>query len=303
MSKLIFNVIDWNDYDIEIDDDEDEMEDFPYDSFYTMEAYGRTEDDKSVYLRIHNFTPYFFVEVSKKWGDYQLKRFVNYLQGRNYKYKDSIVEYQLKKKYKLYGFTAGKEFKFVMLVFNSMKAMRSYQYLLKWKHRIPGVTNAPKEYKLYESNIPPLLRFMHIKNINSSGWISVKKKKYKKLPSREYNTDIAIETSWSNIKSVESDAIAPLRILSFDIECTSGDGSFPQPSRDCDKIIQIGSTFSRNGEENCYYKHIVTLGSCDDIDDVDVESYDNEKDVLLSWQRIIEEKDPDIITGYNISIF
>ena len=31
--------------------------------------------------------------------------------------------------------------------------------------------------KLYEANIPPLLRFFHIKDISPSGWIAIPKKK------------------------------------------------------------------------------------------------------------------------------
>ncbi|MCJ7636747.1 MAG: hypothetical protein MUO21_04590, partial [Nitrososphaeraceae archaeon] len=84
------------------------------------------------------------------------------------------------------------------------------------------------------------------------------------------------------------------------IECTSGDGSFPQPNRDEDKVIQIGTTFSRYGESECFYKHIVTLGSCDPIEGADVESYDNEVAVLLAWTKLIQRMNPDIITGYNI---
>ena len=39
------------------------------------------------------------------------------------------------------------------------------------------------------------------------------------------------------------------------------------------------------------------------LDDVEVESYDTEKEGLLAWQRFVLRSDSDIITGYNINGF
>jgi DNA polymerase elongation subunit (family B) len=72
------------------------------------------------------------------------------------------------------------------------------------------------------------------------------------------------------------------------------------PEIEGDKVIQIGTAVQIYGEKSCFLKHIITLGSCDPIDGVVVESYDNERDVLLAWTRFIQVLDPDFITGYNI---
>ena len=293
---ITFNTIDWNDYDLLKEEQENDPDEF----YYYIETYGRTKDDKSVYLKITNFTPYFYVEIPKHWEGRHLEMFVEELKKKVWpeKFRFSLINYEIRRRNKLYGFRAGKKYKFAMLVFNSLDGMRRFQYALYKDISIRGLAKK-KKYKVYETNIPPLLRFLHIRDINASGWISVKK--FNKLPSKRYNTDYAIETEWTNVKSViENNSMSSIKILSFDIECTSGDGSFPQAYRDCDKIIQIGSTFSRNGDESCYYKHIVTLGSCDDIDGVDVEAYETEQEVLLAWQKLIIREDPDIITGYNI---
>ena len=76
------------------------------------------------------------------------------------------------------------------------------------------------------------------------------------------------------------------------------DNAFPEVAGD--KVVQIGTTIQRFGESGCYLKHMITLGGCTDIEGVEVESYDNEEDVLLAWARFIQELDPDVITGYNI---
>ena len=297
-SDLIFNVIDWKDKD---DFEDEDSESNMFTSSYVIEAFGRTEEGKSVCLKISGYTPYFFVEIPKDWKDASIKRFIDYVKTKVYgKHVNNLIAYDVVKKHKLYGFTAGKKFKFLRLVFSTNESMRKYSWIFMSKHKIPGIAPNFTEFKLYESNIPPMLRFMHIKNLNSCGWIKVKKDKYIKGSKREFNSDIVAEAEWDDIENYDNTSISKLRILSYDIECTSGDGSFPQANRDTDKIIQIGSTFSYNGEEDCYFKHIITLGSCDEIEGAEVESYDTEEEVLLAWQKLVIRMDPDIITGYNI---
>jgi DNA polymerase elongation subunit (family B) len=67
-----------------------------------------------------------------------------------------------------------------------------------------------------------------------------------------------------------------------------------------DGIIQIGTTLHRYGERECFMKHILTLGSCDHIEGVEVDQCETEEELLLKWQQLIIEINPDIITGYNI---
>ena len=294
---ITFNVVDWND----LDDYDEEDETNNFDSFYNIEAYGRTEEGKSVYLKITDFTPYFFVEIPRSWKKIHAHKFVNFIKTKTYgKYQNALIEFDIVKKHRLYGFTAGKRFKFIRLIFNTYEAMKKYRWIFNSKHRIPGLDSSFREYKAYETGFPPLLRFMHIQNIDASGWITVPKDKYTKLSKRGYNADIALEAKWTDVIGIEKQSISKIKIASYDLECTSGDGSFPQATRDTDKIIQIGTTFSYNGDEECYFKHIITLGSCSDIDGAVVESYDTEEDVILAWQKLINKEDPDIITGWNI---
>ncbi len=75
------------------------------------------------------------------------------------------------------------------------------------------------------------------------------------------------------------------------------------PQLEGDKVTFIGSTFLNNGKKETYKNHIIVLNSCSKMDNVDnaiIESYDSEKNVLLAWQKLIKEENPDIIIGYNI---
>jgi DNA polymerase elongation subunit (family B) len=67
-----------------------------------------------------------------------------------------------------------------------------------------------------------------------------------------------------------------------------------------DSVIQIGTTFHKYGAKECFMRHIVTLGSCDPIEGVIVESCETEEELLLKWRDLIIRTNPDILTGYNI---
>ena len=72
------------------------------------------------------------------------------------------------------------------------------------------------------------------------------------------------------------------------------------PSLEGDKVTFIGSTFQNLGEETPYLNHCIALNTCDDSEDIQIESYDTEKKVLLAWTELIQRENPDMIIGYNI---
>jgi len=68
-----------------------------------------------------------------------------------------------------------------------------------------------------------------------------------------------------------------------------------------DQVTFIGSTFINYGEEKPYLNHCVCLNETSNIvEHQTIECYDNEKDVLCAWSKLIQKEDPDIIIGYNI---
>ena len=72
------------------------------------------------------------------------------------------------------------------------------------------------------------------------------------------------------------------------------------PELEGDKLIQIGTTVHRYGSDDIVYRHIVTLNSCNDIENADVEVRDTEEEVIMAWKEMLQRLDPDILTGYNI---
>ena len=75
------------------------------------------------------------------------------------------------------------------------------------------------------------------------------------------------------------------------------------PNVQGDKVTFIGSTFMNYGDKRSYKNHCIVLNTCSDIKDVDnveLESYQSEREVLVAWRKLIQREDPDIIIGYNI---
>jgi len=76
---------------------------------------------------------------------------------------------------------------------------------------------------------------------------------------------------------------------------------WPQPEGD--KVTFIGSTFWKYTEAEPYLNHCIVLDTCSPLPEIknsQIDSYQSEKEVLIAWQRLIQEEDPDIIIGYNI---
>ena len=72
--------------------------------------------------------------------------------------------------------------------------------------------------------------------------------------------------------------VAPVRILSFDIECAGRKGVFPEPEKD--PVIQIANMVVQQGEKDPFIRNVLTLNSCAPIVGSHVMSFDREADLL-----------------------
>lgn len=95
--------------------------------------------------------------------------------------------------------------------------------------------------------------------------------------------------------------LAPLRILSFDIECSADKGRFPQPKTD--PVIQIANIVKIYGESEVFVRNVFTLDDCAPIVGSKVFSYKSEEDMLSRWRDFVQQVDPDVITGFNFVNF
>ena len=301
MEPLVFQIIDWRDSNEEqnipeeyvVPDNEENLQK------YVCRIYGRTLSGESVHAKCLNYIPHFYIKVPDFWKTHIKvfkNGFVKAIKDKNKKHGKHIVDCEILTRHEFRGFTAGESFEFIRLSFNNSYAMRQIIYHIQNNNIAIG--NQSYQYQTYETSIDSILRFAHIRKINMAGWIEIRNY----IDNNDYETstcDINVVCDWQAIFPNDTDTNAPFKILSYDIECYSEDGSFPSPERQTDKIIQIGSVFSIYGK-GIYKKHIITLGSCDEIDGVEVVAVRTEKELLMKWNELIRNEDPDILLGYNI---
>ncbi len=280
-------------------DDDDDI------NHFNMMLFGKTKEDKSVYVNIEGFTPYFYVEVDANWKTHIIQNIVKDVQKSVYPthLQNGLKSHKVIKAHKFHGFTEDEEFNFLHIVFHDFESMRAYARAFEKKHTMLYVSRHRKiAFKVYESNIHPILRFLHMQNLDPIGWCKISKDKFKQF---EYNqrkgqTDININCHWKDVQPVVSNDIHKFKILSFDIECDSEDGKFPC-NREGDAIIQIGMTYSNLGDAECFKKVVLCLKQTANIsNDCIVKCYTTEKKLMLAFTDEIRKEDPDIITGYNI---
>ena len=313
-TDIIFQIIDWKSNDIykkkEDDDDENEENDEEQENSYknkvkrlSIRGYGVTDNGNSISVHINGFQPYFYIRIPQDWDSKVFNLLKNQILKDVPEYvREGLHVAKIVQRKEFYGFTNNKLFNFGYFEFKNQGCYYSFLKILREKKIF--IRRFEQEFdfsnKIYETKVSPILRFFHNRNINPSGWCKVKEKDYSIKHDKITRCQIEIEFDYSKINKYDKKDVAKILVASFDIECTSCDGSFPKFSRPSDEIIQIGTTIYEYGTDKCVYQYICTLKNSDDIDGVDLECYDSERELLIGWSKFIEKLDPDIMTGYNI---
>jgi DNA polymerase elongation subunit (family B) len=414
---VIFQANHWLAQDFEYDDDVEDpsKEDC---TKYLIKVFGVTEDGKTVSVNVLNFTPFFFLKIHHATDRYTAHKLQEYVVSRlSRTLKTSLLDVVIVKKKDFWGFQNHEKCSFARLKFKNLRAYKQTIRMFMSKVEIPTISKMPIKYKLYESNIEPFLRMIHIRDIEPCGWLKIPEGSYESttmiMPS---HCQIEVDCDWKCLYKHALEKLAPLMTASFDIECTSSHGDFPVarktykktayefiqyfekhkhdvgirdtlfeelmkifkpedsgvlskvytkqtpciqdlerrlkktmddifailsgklqyketaaqkdavmqqitsklgdfknpneddvwiwegifPPLEGDPVIQIGTTVHLYGEKSCCYRSIITVGTCDSIDGVDVTCCEDERDLLLKWRDLIVRLDPDVITGYNI---
>jgi DNA polymerase elongation subunit (family B) len=295
-TNVYCNIIDWVSENVGDDDDKK----------YVIRFFGRTNTGLSLTVTVNNFFPYFFIKIPRSWSMVQVKKLINGMKFMSKDHGKYIYDYQPMEWKDFYGFRAEQKFNFLMIRFQCSDTMKFYHNRSKNGILEVRIDGRNEKFNLYESNFDPMLRFMHIQEIKSCGWIKLPKGLYRAERDTPTFTDYHLRINYENIVSQQNFTsedpklgLGKFKICSFDLECYSHDEEFPQAERKEDPIIQIGMVFQTIGEIDPK-KYILTLKKCNEIDNTEVLSFDKEGDLLMEFQRIIQEEDPDILTGYNI---
>lgn len=200
---------------------------------FIIRAFGVTPNGQSVSLAIRGFTPYFFIKIQDTWTRVQiqsLKEFITAFGG-----KLGLLKVRNMQKKDYYGFRNGKQDVFLRLEFQTLRGMRIMADRLRKPVQTCALNLPAGAIKLYESNIDPLIRFFHIRDLAPAGWITVPVGKVHSLS--ESTCSLSYGTHWTHVSALKDrHDSAPFIMASFDIECSSSHGDFPVAKKDYTKL-------------------------------------------------------------------
>jgi DNA polymerase elongation subunit (family B) len=220
-------------------------------STFVIQMFGINEEGEKASIIVQEYQPFFYVKVPNEWGQKMKTAFVDHLKAKVGKYyENSITECKLIEKKKLYEFDAGKLHRFIMIKFANVPAYNKVKNF--WYKDITDEQGVKERrllkngypfkecfIELYEANIPPLLRFFHLREISPSGWVALPYKKTLAITGANKKTSCDYEFS-INYKNViplnDKETRVPYKIMSFDIEASSSHGDFPVPIKSYKKL-------------------------------------------------------------------
>jgi len=248
-TDIIYQITDWF-----IPESDKNKEDFETDENYTIYIYGTNNEGITICTKVINFKPFFYVKPPESWECLDMKKFNNKMKNFENKLRQDSYQCKFKggktynkkiindnnqshfhkiecvEKKDFWGFSNNQNFKFLKVIVKSLSMYNNLKYFFQSDEIIK------EGFKLYESNIDPFLRFIHLKEIKPCGWIKVNNYSLEDIPDTICNWNITAD--WNDIQAMNINKIAPLLIASFDIECTSSHGDFPVAIKNYKKLAQ-----------------------------------------------------------------
>lgn len=253
-----------------------------------VSIFGKTEDGKSVCVTTA-FNPYFFIKLSFGTSQQTINEIYNLICR---KCPECVISYSMAKSKDVWGFQNNEEFFFMKINFTNLGARRRVDGFLR---KPVQLSSGSRVLKVYESNLDPVLRLMHRTGIQSTGWLDTGDKCVR---SHLAKVDIDLWCNdWRSLKPVARDDIAPFVVGSLDIECNSSTGKFPDADVPGDACFQIAVSLCKFGTDEPYEKVCLCYKK---TEGPDILSFDTEREMLEAFQKYLQEKSIDIITGWNI---
>ncbi len=215
---------------------------------FLIHLFGKTSDGKTIRVDVQGFRPYFYIRIP---GDTESAkknkgRFIQYLKDYLSFYCKSVplkflsIQYCEKKLF--YGYTANKSFPFIKIDTPSLEVFRQIKNAFINKYGRPETRSQLKgpwgsqPPEIYEANLDPMLRFIHERNLQPCGWMSIPDE----YVTSEENNMILADVEWEDVSPV-SNPPAPtgaFKVASWDIETYSSTGDFPVAKKDYSKVAK-----------------------------------------------------------------
>ena len=306
ITEKSFRLLDFNIYD-EIEEHDSSSgseggEEYKYkkdERRFKIQIFGINEKGETFCVFINDYEPFFYIKVGNDWGGERKLDFLNHIKSKVGKYfENSITDCKIIERNKLYGFDAGKKHKFILLKFKNTSVMNKVKNLYyvngKQGRRLNdnGYLFQDTHTYLYEANIPPLLRYFHIKEISPSGWVCLPLKKAKRLSNKATSCKYEFEIKYRDLIPLNNkETRVPYKICSFDIEASSSHGDFPVPKKSYKKLSTNIMEYLENSESELtkseFMKIIKTAFGYDNVENID-KVYPKNKPTMSQLNTLID---------------
>lgn len=280
----------------------------------TVKLFGVTEHGHSVLLHVTDFLHYLYVAAPMSFSKNDCEPFKGYLETVMAQHSPAIFSVQLVLRENIYGFQGNTKSPYLKITVTDPRYISRLRTSIEGgSANYKGLWKAPEGGIMTFDSIQYVLRFMIDTHIAGMSWVSVNPGKYHMIPARDRQSHCQIE-GYCHYRDLiahpidgEWSKLAPLRVLSFDIECAGRKGVFPEAN--VDPVIQIANVVTRYGEEKPFVRNVFCLDTCSLIVNTQIFEFggndiaDAERKMLLAWRDFLEEVDPDVIIGYNIANF
>lgn len=248
-------------------------------NIFSIQMFGIDEQGNQCSIIVEDYKPFFYVKIPpSEIRTNFIRLFEEHIKSKIGHYYEDSIAFVIEQHKKLYEFDDNKKYNFIKIIFNNINLYNKIKRLWYSSSDDDSENNERKltkegydfngtKLELYETSIPPLLRFFHIKEISPSGWI--------KLPLRKYNEIIGESklTTCHKEFTISKDDIIPLnnketrvpyKVMSFDIEASSSHGDFPVPIKSYKKLAtnivdyfnsSMLSQFNNNNEKYNFVKN------------------------------------------------
>ncbi|KAF4467399.1 DNA polymerase delta subunit 1 [Fusarium albosuccineum] len=271
-----------------------------------VRLFGITKEGHSVMLHVTDFRHYLYVAAPAGFKPQHCVGYRDYLNSM-LPGVATVYSTQLVQREDIYGFRGNQKGAYIKVTLSDPKSLPKVRSLIeRGDANFRGMWTLDGTLMTYD-NIQYVLRFMVDCGVSGMSWVEVPKSKYTMYPESKRQSTCQIEAAVhyrdliAHAPEGEWSKMAPLRILSFDIECAGRKGIFPEA--DCDPIIQIANIVTQYGEKKPFVRNVFCLGSTSSIVATEVLEYQNEDEMLRDWAQFLHDVDPDIIIGYNIANF
>ncbi|KAM3161847.1 DNA polymerase [Lachancea thermotolerans] len=265
--------------------------------------FGVTDQGHSVLCSVTGFRHYLYVPAPAGFTQQDIHGFLEYL---NSSYDNTVDEIEITARQSIWGYSGTAKLPFLKIYTNNPNAINKLRTGFERGHINYNDSWFSGGTTSYD-NIAYPLRLMIDCGITGMSWITLPEGKYSMTPPNQKVSTCQLEVR-INFKDLiarpaegEWSHSAPLRILSFDIECSGRVGVFPEP--DVDPVIQIANVVSVAGSSKSFIRNVFTVNSCSPITGSQIFEHKTENEMLKHWRQFVVETDPDVIIGYNTANF